>query len=150
VALDVLRSVLHVAQSFGSILNEQLLDQILGDGIHVSGPFNFTGQDLLVDAERVVVEKWRVTGQHLVDQDPCSRQKRKCFNVRTARNVAAFKCQFQSFFLPRSCRSVSHGVNHALPSRRVTLTIDQFRSFFGKQILAFSPQFNGARPTRPC
>jgi len=112
VALDILGAVLHVAQSFGSILNEQLLDQILGDGIHVTWPFNFTGQDLLVDTERVVIEKWRVTGQHLVDQDPCSQQKVKCFNVHTARNVAAVQMPISIILVGHS---VSHGVNHASP-----------------------------------
>ena len=61
---------LHVAESFGAVLDEQFLDEIFGDGVEVARPFDLAGQDLLVDAERVVVEERRVAGQHLVDQNP--------------------------------------------------------------------------------
>ena len=148
VALDILGAVLHVSQSFGSILNEQLLDQILGDGIHVTWPFNFTGQDLLVDTERVVVEKWRVTGQHLVDQDPCSQQKFQR-PYSTQRSLPLSNANFNHFFfwfvpLGESRRESRASLHVALLWR----LIKSFRSF-GKEILAFLRNLE-ARATRPC
>ena len=148
VALDILGAVLHVSQSFGSILNEQLLDQILGDGIHVTWPFNFTGQDLLVDTERVVVEKWRVTGQHLVDQDPCSQQKFQR-PYSTQRSLPLSNANFNHFFfwfvpLGESRRESRVALHVALLWR----LIKSFRSF-GKEILAFLRNLE-ARATRPC
>lgn len=64
---------LHVAETLGAILHEQLLDEVLGDGVHVPRPVDLAGEDLLVDAERVVVEERRVPGEHFVNQNPCRR-----------------------------------------------------------------------------
>ena len=62
--LDILCAGLHVAKSLSSIVHE-----VLGSLLHVLRPLQLASEDLLVDAERVVVEEGRVAGQHLVDQD---------------------------------------------------------------------------------
>ena len=67
--LDILCAGLHVAKPLSSIVHEQPLDQVLGSLLHVLRPLQLASEDLLVDAERVVVEEGRVAGQHLVDQD---------------------------------------------------------------------------------
>lgn len=61
----------HVAEAFGAVLNEELFDEIFGDRVHVSRPVDLAGQDFLVDAERVVVEKRRIAGQHFVNEYAC-------------------------------------------------------------------------------
>ena len=66
----ILSSILHVAQPLGSVLHQELLDQILGHGVNVTRPLDLAAEDLLVDAEWIVVEEWRVASQHLVDQNP--------------------------------------------------------------------------------
>lgn len=66
---DVVRSVLHVAHSLRAIGNEQLLDQILSDRIHVPRPVDLAAQDFLVDAKRIVVVEWRIADEHFVDED---------------------------------------------------------------------------------
>ena len=67
--LDILCAGLHVAKPLSSIVHEQPLDQVLGSLLHVLRPLQLASEDLLVDAERVVVEEGRVAGQHFVDQD---------------------------------------------------------------------------------
>ena len=67
--LDILCAGLHVAKPLSSVVHEQPLDQVLGSLLHVLRPLQLASEDLLVDAERVVVEEGRVAGQHFVDQD---------------------------------------------------------------------------------
>lgn len=59
---------LHIAQPFGPILDQKLLDDVFGDGINVFGPFDFAAEDFLINPKRIVVVKRRITCQHLVDQ----------------------------------------------------------------------------------
>jgi len=60
---------LHVAQSLGSIIHQQLFDQVFGNGIHMTLPLNFTAQYLLVDAEGLfIVERW-IAHEHFVDEN---------------------------------------------------------------------------------
>ena len=61
--------IFHVSKTFCSVLDKKLLNEIFGYGVHVSRPVYFAAQDLLVDAEGVVVEEGRVAGQHLVHED---------------------------------------------------------------------------------
>ena len=67
--LDVLRPGLHVSQPLGPIVDQQPLDQVLWVLLHVLRPLKLASEDLLVDAEGVVVKEGRVAGKHLVDQD---------------------------------------------------------------------------------
>ena len=67
--LDILCAGLHVAKPLSSIVHEQPLDQVLGSLLHVLRPLQLASEDLLVDAERVVVEEGGVASEHLVDQD---------------------------------------------------------------------------------
>lgn len=87
VALDVLGTVLHVPQALRAVLqrsmirnlsspcvdthylDKELFDEVLGDGIDVTRPVDFSAQDLFVDREGVIVEKRRVPSQHFVDED---------------------------------------------------------------------------------
>ena len=61
--------IFHVSKTFCSVLDKKLLNEIFGYGVHVSRPVYFAAEDLLVDAEGVVVEEGRVAGQHLVHED---------------------------------------------------------------------------------
>ena len=70
VFLDVLCPCLHVSKPLGSVVDQQPLDQVLRALLHVLRPLELAGEDLLVDAEGVVVEEGRVARKHLVDQDP--------------------------------------------------------------------------------
>ena len=67
--LDVLCSCFHVSQPLGSIVDKKPFDQVFGVLLHVLGPLKLPVEDLLVDAERVVVEEGGVASEHLVDQD---------------------------------------------------------------------------------
>lgn len=53
---------LHIPQALCAILSEQLLDEVLGGGLQVPRPLHPPAQDLLVDAEGVVVKEGRVAG----------------------------------------------------------------------------------------
>ena len=70
VSLHILCSVLHITEPLGAVLHQELLDEIFRHRVNMSRPFDLPAKNLLVDPERVVVEEWRVSGQHLVDQDP--------------------------------------------------------------------------------
>ena len=50
-------------------LHEELLNEILGHRVDMPRPVDLPAQDLLVDAEGVVVKEGRVAGQHLVQED---------------------------------------------------------------------------------
>lgn len=68
-SLHVVGSLSHISQPFRSIGDQKLLDEIFGDRVHMLWPLYPTAQYLLVDAKRVVIEKWRKPGQHFVDQN---------------------------------------------------------------------------------
>mmetsp|Transcript_31684 Transcript_31684/g.69278 ORF Transcript_31684/g.69278 Transcript_31684/m.69278 type:complete len:328 (-) Transcript_31684:764-1747(-) len=69
VPLHVLRAALEVAYPLGQVGSEQLLDQVLGVAVEVPRELDLALEDLLVDAERVLVVKRRVAREHLVDKD---------------------------------------------------------------------------------
>ena len=100
--LDVLCTCLHVPQPFGSVVDQQSLDQVLRVLLHVLRPLELAGEDLLVDAEGVVVEEGRVAGEHLVDQDPkgppvhCLVVALKCRLLQFCPNVFTRKVLFKS------------------------------------------------------
>lgn len=71
-SLDVLGPLPHVTEPLRPVGNEQFLDQVFGDGIHVLWPLDSSAQYLLVYPEGVVVEEGRESGQHLVYQNPQS------------------------------------------------------------------------------
>lgn len=68
VFLDVVGSPLHVSDTFRPVEDEQLLYQVLGYGVHVLWPLRFAAEDLLVDAEWIVIVERRVSYQHFVDE----------------------------------------------------------------------------------
>lgn len=67
---SVHRSVyLHVSKAFRPVLYEEFFHEVLRDGIHVPWPVDFPGEYFLVNAERIVVEKGRIAGEHFINQD---------------------------------------------------------------------------------
>ena len=50
-------SFLHGAHPFRPVLDEQLLDEVLDHRLDLPGPVDLAAQNLLVDAEGVVVEE---------------------------------------------------------------------------------------------
>ena len=48
---------LHGAHPFRPVLDEQLLDEVLDHRLDLPGPVDLAAQNLLVDAEGVVVEE---------------------------------------------------------------------------------------------
>ena len=108
VFLDVICPCLHVSQPLGSVVDQQPLDQVLGVLLHVLRPLELAGEDLLVDAEGVVVEEGRVAGKHLVDQDPkcppvhCLVVALQCMLLQFGPNVFTRKLLFKSkTFFPK-------------------------------------------------
>ena len=62
-------------------------------------PVDFTCENLFIYAERVVVEKWRIAGQHFVDENPYfsfwiekEKKERRALNRRTSFRV---RCLFK-------------------------------------------------------
>lgn len=83
--LYVVSSLPHVPQSLRPVGDQELLDEVLGDGVHVLRPLYPSAKDLLVDTKGIVVEEWREASQHLVDQHP-ERPPVHCFIVSFALN----------------------------------------------------------------
>lgn len=68
--LDVISPLPHIPQSFRPVSDQKLLDQVLGDRVHVLGPLYPPAEYLLVNSERIVVEERWKPSQHLVNQNP--------------------------------------------------------------------------------
>ena len=68
-SFNIFSSILHVAQSLGTVRHEELLDQILRHRVNMTGPVYLAAQDLLVNPEWIVVKEGRIAGQHLVYED---------------------------------------------------------------------------------
>jgi hypothetical protein len=60
VFLDVLRAVLEVSIALGAVGLEQLLDKILRMGIEMARVINLARENLLIDAERILIIKRRI------------------------------------------------------------------------------------------
>mmetsp|Transcript_5636 Transcript_5636/g.19155 ORF Transcript_5636/g.19155 Transcript_5636/m.19155 type:complete len:272 (-) Transcript_5636:356-1171(-) len=69
VLLDVRRAVLEVADALGQVRGEELLDEVLGVAVEVPRELDLALQDLLVDAQWVLVVEGRVPREHLEDED---------------------------------------------------------------------------------
>lgn len=57
VSFDVLCLVLEASEPFRSIRGEELLDQVLRVGIEVLRKVDLAGENLLIDAERILIEE---------------------------------------------------------------------------------------------
>lgn len=68
-----LQSYLHIAQTLGSVQHQQLLDEILRDGVHVPRPFNLATENFFINPERIVIVEWRIADDHLVDEYTCGQ-----------------------------------------------------------------------------
>ena len=67
--LDILSPTLHAPQPLGPVLDQQLLDQVLGFFIHMSLPLNLPCQNLLINHKMILIKERRISSKHLVDED---------------------------------------------------------------------------------
>ena len=70
VFLYVLRARLASSQPLVPVLHQQPPDDVPGHLVQVLRPLHPSSQDLLVDTEWIVIKERRVSGQHLVYEDP--------------------------------------------------------------------------------
>lgn len=57
---------LHIAQPLGSIIYQQLFDQIFRNGIHVSLPFDFAAQYFFINPKRLFIIEGGIANKHFV------------------------------------------------------------------------------------
>ena len=69
VSFYVFCAIFHISQTFCSVLDKKFLNEIFGDRINMSWPIYLSTQDLFVNPKRIIVKEWRISGQHLVDED---------------------------------------------------------------------------------
>jgi len=69
VVLDVSRASLETTISFCAVSHQQFLDQCLGPLVKAMCEINTSCQNLLVDAERILVIERRIARQHLEQED---------------------------------------------------------------------------------
>ncbi|ETW03639.1 hypothetical protein, variant [Aphanomyces invadans] len=69
VFLDVIHAVLEAAVTLRQVGREQSLNKRFRVAVKVPREVNLAGQDLLIDAHRVVVAERRLPGEHFKDQD---------------------------------------------------------------------------------
>ena len=60
VLLDVFRPALEVSDTFRAVCRQELLDKVFRVGVKVRGELDLPRQNLLVNSEWVIIEKWWV------------------------------------------------------------------------------------------
>jgi len=67
VLLDVFRPTLKVSNTFRAVCRQELLDKVFRVGVKVGGELDLPCQNLLVNSERIVIEKGWVPGSRRVN-----------------------------------------------------------------------------------
>lgn len=70
VVLHIVGPALEAAVSLREVRGEQLLDETAGAAIEVPREDEVTGENFLVNPHRVVINKRRLAGEHLIVKDP--------------------------------------------------------------------------------